>query len=330
MTARVIARGTITCPADKRSAIVPAMKDHIRLSRAEPGCIQFDITASPSVPDTFVVTEEFANRAAFDAHTNRTRASDWWGISQHLPRQIIVQDVPATQDLPNWQPPPAPPPDLVLDGRFARLERLDAASHAAGLFAANRVDAAKRNWDYLPYGPFDRVDDYADWIDATCTAPDPHFFAIERKDTRQLAGIASYLRIAPASGVIEVGHINFSPLLQRSIAATEVMYLMMRWAFDAGYRRYEWKCNAANMRSRRAAERLGFSFEGVFRQHLIAKGKNRDTAWFATIDTEWPALKAAFETWIAADNFDTDGNQKLRLWDLTAPYRVTDDPARVS
>jgi RimJ/RimL family protein N-acetyltransferase len=141
--------------------------------------------------------------------------------------------------------------------------------------------------------------------------------------------VASYLRIAPEAGSIEVGHINLSPELQRTRAATDAMFLMMDWAFEAGYRRYEWKCNALNLGSRRAAERLGFSFEGVFRQAAVIKGRNRDTAWFAAIDSEWPMLKAAFDRWLDPDNFDSDGSQKIALSDLTEPVLVARDPARV-
>jgi RimJ/RimL family protein N-acetyltransferase len=131
--------------------------------------------------------------------------------------------------------------------------------------------------------------------------------------------VASYLRIEPASGSIEVGHINYSPLLQRTPAATEAMYLMMQRVFDLGYRRYEWKCDALNARSRAAAQRLGLSFEGVFRQATVYKGRNRDTAWYAAIDQEWPALQAAFLQWLDPANFDEDGRQRLRLADLTSP-----------
>ncbi len=144
---------------------------------------------------------------------------------------------------------------------------------------------------------------YADWVRSFEASADPLFYAIRNLETGSWEGVASYLRIAPEAGSIEVGHINFSPALQRTRAATEAMYLMMRWAFEAGYRRYEWKCNALNLGSRRAAERLGLSYEGVFRQAAVVKGRNRDTAWFAAIDAEWPTLKSAFETWLAPENF---------------------------
>ncbi|HBQ37316.1 MAG TPA: hypothetical protein DD729_10875 [Rhodobacteraceae bacterium] len=153
------------------------------------------------------------------------------------------------------------------------------------------------------------------------------FYAVKNLKTGNFEGVASFLRISPDAGSIEVGHINFAKPLQRSRAATEAMFLMMQWVYDAGYRRYEWKCNALNTGSRRAAERLGFSHEGIFRQAGISKGRNRDTAWYASIDTEWPALKSAFETWLSDTNFDANGQQKESLSDLTRLVRVLDDPA---
>jgi RimJ/RimL family protein N-acetyltransferase len=151
---------------------------------------------------------------------------------------------------------------------------------------------------------------------------DPQFHAIVDRATGQAVGVASYLRIDPAAGSIEVGHINYSPLLQRTVAATETMYLMMRRAFELGYRRYEWKCNALNAPSRGAAQRLGFSYEGVFRQARVDKGRNRDTAWYAMIDTEWPALDQAFRRWLDPANFDEQGRQRTSLSELTAPVLV--------
>ena len=156
---------------------------------------------------------------------------------------------------------------------------------------------------------------------------DPQFYAVFNKDSDAYEGVASFLRIDPSAGSIEVGHINFSPALQKTRAATEALYLMMAWAFDAGYRRFEWKCDALNLGSRRAAQRLGLSYEGVFRQATVVKGRNRDTAWFAAIDAEWPALKEAFSAWLSDRNFALDGAQIERLSDLTQLVRVADDPA---
>lgn len=226
--------------------------------------------------------------------------------------------------VPGWTPPPAPGP-AVLTGRFVRLERLDPARHAAALFAA--YAGADSVWDYLPYGPFATEAAYRDWAAGMAGQGDPFFYALCDARTGEAAGVASFLRVTPAAGSIEVGHIAFSPRLQRSPAATEAMALMMGWAFGAGYRRYEWKCDALNLPSRRAAARLGLSFEGVFRQAAVVKGRNRDTAWFAAIDGEWPALSAAFAAWLDPANFDAGGRQRQRLSDLTAPLLASRDPA---
>ena len=207
-----------------------------------------------------------------------------------------------------------------------RLEPLKAASHCDDLFVAFAADNKNQIWDYLPYGPFATAEELADWMHTTCTGSDPYFFVIIDQTSNRAVGVASYLRINPASGSIEVGHINFAPLLQSTIGATEAMYLMMRWAFMAGYRRYEWKCNALNLKSRRAAQRLGLSYEGVFRQATISKGRNRDTAWFAAIDAEWPSLQKAFENWLKAENFDARGQQKRSLSAMTEPVLVRCDP----
>ncbi|MCB1237888.1 MAG: GNAT family N-acetyltransferase [Verrucomicrobiae bacterium] len=228
-------------------------------------------------------------------------------------------DNPPLGDIvPRWTPPPRPP-RAALEGRHCRLEPLDAAAHAEELHAANQLDAEGRLWTYLPYGPFEDFDAYLRWLETAAPGDDPLFFAIRDLAGDTAVGVASYLRIKPESGSIEVGHLNFSPRLRRTPAATEAMYLMMRHAFDLGYRRYEWKCHALNAPSRRAAQRLGLSYEGVFRQHTVVKGRNRDTAWYAAIDAEWPELRQAFETWLAPENFDASGRQSRRLSQLTLP-----------
>jgi RimJ/RimL family protein N-acetyltransferase len=220
--------------------------------------------------------------------------------------------------VPGWKAPPMPPREPMI-GRLCRLEPIDPARHAADLFAAYALDVEGRNWTYLPVEPFATLDAYRAWMEGYCLGADPMFFAIVDAATGKAAGVASYLRIAPAAGSIEVGHINFSPLLQRRPAATEAMYLMMRRAFELGYRRYEWKCDSLNAPSRAAAQRLGLSYEGVFRQALVYKGRSRDTAWYAAIDAEWPALRAAFERWLDPANLDAAGRQRTRLAELTAP-----------
>lgn len=206
-----------------------------------------------------------------------------------------------------------------MEGRFCRVEALDPWRHADALYAANSTDSEGRMWTYLPYGPFHSRADYRAWIEGTARESDPLLYAIVDRATHQAAGVAGYLRINPSCGSIEVGHLCYSPGLQRTPAATEAMFLMMERAFCLGYRRYEWKCDALNEPSRAAARRLGFSFEGVFRQATVVKGRNRDTAWFSIIDREWPALKDAFERWLNPANFDDQGRQRVRLSQLTCP-----------
>jgi RimJ/RimL family protein N-acetyltransferase len=224
---------------------------------------------------------------------------------------------PIGSALPDWVPCPLPPRQ-PLEGRYVRVEPID-ERFSTDLHAANLHDRDGRNWTYLPYGPFASERDYRQWMNDTCFGADPLFHAIVDRTTDRAAGLAAYMRLKPASGSIEVGHVCFSPLLQRARGATEAMYLMMQRAFSLGYRRYEWKCDALNGPSRAAAQRLGFSFEGIFRQATVYKDRSRDTAWYAIIDSEWPALARAFDTWLAPDNFDNSGRQQSRLSDLTRP-----------
>lgn len=213
----------------------------------------------------------------------------------------------------DWTPPLAPS-RMTMTGQYCQLEPL-VMDHAPGLYAAHANDTDGRMWTYVPNGPYSSEAEYRSWVwDAAASADPLHFAIVTEKGP---VGTASYLRIAPAAGSIEVGYITYSPLLQRTRAATEAMYLMMRWVFEAGYRRYEWKCNALNAPSRRAAQRYGFSYEGTFRQALIVKGRNRDTAWYGAIDSDWPAIQSAMETWLDPDNFDADGRQRQALRDLT-------------
>ncbi len=224
--------------------------------------------------------------------------------------------------VPDWTPRPRPP-RTAMEGRYCRLEPADPARHATDLHAANMEDTGHRIWTYLPYGPFESETYYRAWMEKTCLRDDPLFHTVialpaQDGDERPV-GIASYLRIDPNAGSIEVGHINYAPALQKTRAATEAMFLMMKRAFDElGYRRYEWKCDALNAPSCAAAVRLGLTWEGIFRQATVYKNRNRDTAWYAATDADWPALKAAFETWLDPANFDADGRQKRRLSELTA------------
>jgi RimJ/RimL family protein N-acetyltransferase len=175
----------------------------------------------------------------------------------------------------------------------------------------------------LSCGPFATLDAYLAWMRATCLGDDPLFHAIIDLATGEAVGVASYMRIDPANGVIEVGHLKFSPRMQRTRIAAEAMHLMMQRAFTLGYRRYEWKCDALNAPSRAAARRFGFSYEGLFRQAVVYKGRNRDTAWYSIIDSEWPAIDAAFRQWLAPENFDAQGAQQLSLSSLTGPLLKT-------
>jgi RimJ/RimL family protein N-acetyltransferase len=230
-------------------------------------------------------------------------------------------DHPLGAPVPNWRPAQTPPRS-AMSGRYCCVEPFDIDAHSAQLHAANAEDRSGESWAYLPYGPFETLHDFQIWADKTCHKDDPLFHTIIDTATNTAVGVASYLRIDPNNGSIEVGHIHYAPALQRTRAATEAMYLMMRRAFELGNRRYEWKCNALNAGSRAAAQRLGFSFEGVFRQAAVVKGRNRDTAWYAMVDSEWPTLQTAFERWLDPANFESDGAQRAALSVLTAPILV--------
>jgi RimJ/RimL family protein N-acetyltransferase len=207
-------------------------------------------------------------------------------------------------------------------GRFCRVEPLDPARHAPDLFAANSLDKGGRNWTYLFQEPFAGFEAYRKWLEQVAKADDPLFHTIVDLKSGKAVGVATFMRIERPMGVIEVGNINYSPLLQRTPAATEAMFLMMARVFDElGYRRYEWKCDALNAPSRAAALRLGFQYEGLFRQAVVYKGRNRDTAWFSIIDGEWPALKRAYRQWLAPENFDGEGRQRRGLAELIAAAR---------
>jgi RimJ/RimL family protein N-acetyltransferase len=221
----------------------------------------------------------------------------------------LGQPVGAPLDLvlPRPRPPRSP-----MRGQWCDVVPLDPDAHAAALYAAYAEDAEGRIWTYLPKGPFADLAAYRAWVDETCLTDDPMFHTILVEG--QPLGVASLMRIDPANGVIEVGHINFAPALSRTRAATEAMFLMMSRAFDElGYRRYEWKCDALNAPSRSAALRLGFTHEGTFRQATTYTGRNRDTAWFAITDGDWPRLKAGFQAWLDPANFDENGRQRTRL-----------------
>jgi RimJ/RimL family protein N-acetyltransferase len=224
----------------------------------------------------------------------------------------MTRDRPIGAAVPGWTTR-SRPPRAVLEGLFCRLEPLSPERHADALFDANALDREGRMWTYLFSGPYQDRAEYRAYLTQCAESEDPLFFAIVDARLGHATGLSSYLRIDPAHGVIEVGHLAFSPLLQRTTAATEAMYLMMRQVFELGYRRYEWKCDALNAASCRAAERLGFTFEGIFRQASVYKGRNRDTAWYSIIDREWPAIDARFRRWLDPANFDAGGRQHTPL-----------------
>jgi len=224
-----------------------------------------------------------------------------------------------TENLLHWKPVPVPV-DVTLRGRWVTLEPLSAERHTPALWSA--VQGHDEVWDWLGDGPYTSEEELSAALAAKEKGTAARFFAIlpheAQGEAGPAAGYASLMRIDAANGVIEVGNVMFSPRLQRTPAATEAMFLMARYAFDVlGYRRYEWKCNALNLPSRRAAERFGFVFEGIFRQHMVIKGRNRDTAWYSMLDSEWPERKAAFEAWLAPENFDAEGRQRRRLGQAT-------------
>jgi len=213
----------------------------------------------------------------------------------------------------NWQTCPWPSRSSI-EGRSCHIEAYDPDKHNVDLYEAFTKDSDHANWTYLPYGPFTDFERFDAWARDSCQNDDPLFHSIIDLSSGRAVGMASYLRITPAAGVIEVGHIHFSPLLQGTALATEAMFLMMKRVFDElGYRRYEWKCDALNAPSCKAAKRLGFIFEGIFRQAVMYKNRNRDTAWYAIIDKDWPGIKKAFEEWLDVENFDEQGQQKQSL-----------------
>ena len=231
--------------------------------------------------------------------------------SAQLSHQILPIGVP----VPGWTTRPRPGVEPMI-GRHVIVEPLDIERHSADLFEAFARDREHVMWTYFSYGPFLTLGAYQDWLRQTATA-DPYFHAIVDRASGKAIGSAAFMRMDPANGSIEVGHVAFSPALARSTAATEAMALMMARAFELGYRRYEWKCDSLNAKSFSAALRLGFALEGVFRNSAVYRGRNRDTAWFSILDTEWPRIRAALAVWLAPANFDARGNQRARLSSLT-------------
>lgn len=226
---------------------------------------------------------------------------------------------PVGAPLPDWQPRPCPV-GVTLAGRTITLQRLDPERHARSLFDAYAADTDGRLWTYLAQGPFPQFRDFEAWLRLHAADPTLVSYALVNPDDGLALGIASYLRIDPPVGSIEIGHLCFAPALQRSTAATEALYLLLRHALDElGYRRCEWKCDQLNAASRRAAERLGFCYEGTHRNARVYKGRNRDTAWYSIIDREWPSLRQSLQAWLAPENFDADGRQRSRLGSKPTP-----------
>lgn len=238
---------------------------------------------------------------------------------------MIDQERPAreralsSEPVENTTPAQRPDRGMKLSGRFVRVEPLSVAAHGDDLFPLASDPAVDASWEYLAYGPWRSETQYLSWLAEQSRSTDPFFYAFRDPATDRAIGIGSYLRIEPNAQTTEIGHLWFSPLLQRTPAATEAIYLLLRHAFgELGNRRVEWKCNALNAASRRAAVRFGFTFEGLFYRHYIVKGKNRDTAWYSMLKEEWPAIRAAYETWLAPENFDARGQELRSLGELTS------------
>jgi len=223
---------------------------------------------------------------------------------------------PIGEDVPDWKAV-ARPDRSTMEGRFCRIEGLNIERHLENLFEAFSEGDNDGLWTYMPVGPFATIKALKTWMESACQSEDPLFYALIEAETGKAVGIASYLRITPDFGVIEVGNIAFSPRLQKTPVATEVMFLMMQRVFnELGYRRYEWKCDNLNGPSKKAAARFGFTYDGKFDQAIVYKGRNRDTAWFSILDKDWLAVERGFQRWLAVGNFDADGQQKSRLSDL--------------
>ncbi len=227
-----------------------------------------------------------------------------------------------TTDLSRWTARPRPQ-RKPMEGRYARLEPLDVAKHGDQLYEASSKVDAERLWFYSGDGPYPTRESFQPWLEKAQASDDPLMFVIIDKATGRVEGRQTFMRITPEHGVIEIGYIMYGPAIARTRVATEAFYLFAAHAFDdLGYRRYEWKCDDANVPSKNAALRFGYTFEGIFRQHMVYKGRNRDTAWFSMLDSEWPGIRRAFQDWLAPENFDAQGKQKISLSALTSAHRA--------
>jgi RimJ/RimL family protein N-acetyltransferase len=235
---------------------------------------------------------------------------------------------PIGAPLPDWNGA-KPPARTPLAGRYCRIEPVNVEAHAADLFDAYRSAPDARDWTYLAIGPFETVDAYREHLTRIAASADPLHYAVIDAASGKAVGTLALMRIDPANGVIEVGHVTYSPRLKRTRVATEAMFLLMQYVFDElGYRRFEWKCDSLNEPSRAAALRYGFTFEGIFRQAIVYRQRNRDTAWFSVIDSEWPALRPSYTRWLDNTNFDAEGRQVERLADLIARHKAASHEAQ--
>ncbi len=325
-------------PAAQGRGLGRALMDHIETALSERGEEEARVlVVETSSTDRYALTREFYRKIGYEEEARirqfygpkDDKVIFWKSLSQ-APIQASIQ---VLSDALNANKPEVasnefgqpvgtplsvvpdlgPPAESTMVGTACRLERLDVGIHGRDLATAYLAATDDADWTYLPYGPFDDEEAFLGWLGQVEGRPDPMFFTVVDQASNRAVGLASYLRIDPTNASIEVGHIHFSRELQGTVASTEAMYLMMQRAFDSGFRRYEWKCDALNSPSRTAAARLGFSYEGIFRQATHYKGRNRDTAWFAVIDSEWPATAAEYERWLHPDNFTTAGEQLTSL-----------------
>ncbi|WP_083608283.1 GNAT family N-acetyltransferase [Teredinibacter haidensis] len=248
-------------------------------------------------------------------------------LGKHCPIQYQTNNLGQPVGLPlAWQTATTPAP-LTISGRHAQLQPLDADRHAEALYRDIQGQPQEAIWTYMPYGPFQRFADYQQWLQQACSHNDPLFFCITNVDG-EAKGVFSLAAIEPQKGSIELAHVMFMPSMQKTALATEAVYLILKYVFELGFRRCEWKCNALNSASKKAALRFGFSYEGLFRNAMVVKNRNRDTAWFGMTSEDWPAVMPAFKNWLSPDNFDSGGRQIQPLSRYTQPRhrRLIIDP----
>ena len=242
-----------------------------------------------------------------------------------LEADLDENQMPVGKIVPDWRGT-IRPPQKTLTGKYCTLEPLTLEQHGKDLFVLNLQDTTGRDYTYLPYGPFPDKSSFEIWLSEVSASPETEMYAIMNPESRSAVGHLGYLRIDPVHGSIELGHVKFSDQIKRSQLSSEAVYLMINNVFALGYRRLEWKCNALNKASRKAAQRFGFSYEGTFRQLMVVKGRNRDTAWFSILDHEWHPLKKMYTQWLDSENFNAKGEQKISLSEMTRPLLTQIDP----